>query len=390
MDTFVDSSWYFLRFADPHNNEKIFDSSVVNQWLPVDLYVGGREHAIMHLYFARFICYFLYDLGIIDFKEPFTKLLTQGMIYGKSFKDKNTGNYLKSDEVEIGHDKKVISKLTRNEVSTSWEKMSKSKHNGVDPQDVLDKYGVDAVRTCVVANVAPKSTRKWSEDQFTGVVNWQRKMWSLLGEFLKNGAIKQEIVADDLLEQERIIREARNYFVKEISFHMEVTYLLNTAIARLQGLTTSLRKVPAKCHGHSKEFVKSLADLIVMIYPFSPCLALEMWESLCIFTQENNINLVGRDKNIPLKKQPWPKIDSDYSMSLVVKIDSVQVGAIPLTFKELNEITPEKARDLVIESNLANDPKMLKSAGFEMELPKLEFSYLYETNYQGIINFKTK
>lgn len=166
MDTFVDSSWYFLRYLDSKNEREMFDKKVAHRMMPVDLYIGGKEHAELHLYYARFIGHFLHFLGLVPQPEPFKRLLVQGMVMGRSFRVKETGKYVTEPEVAIVDAKKgkAVEKSTGKQVVVTWEKMSKSKQNGVDPADVINEYGCDATRLFILGNVAPVSHRNWSTD----------------------------------------------------------------------------------------------------------------------------------------------------------------------------------------------------------------------------------
>jgi len=164
MDTFVDSSWYYLRYLDAQNSERIFDPTLANKFMPVDLYIGGKEHAVLHLYYARFMNHFLHSCGLSPTSEPFSRLLVQGMVMGRSFRVKGSGRYVPESEVEIVNAKKnqAVLKETKEPVVMTWEKMSKSKLNGVEPSDMFNEYGTDTTRLIILADVAPTSHRNWS------------------------------------------------------------------------------------------------------------------------------------------------------------------------------------------------------------------------------------
>lgn len=164
-DTFFDSSWYYLRFMDPQNSDAAFSKKLTNKLAPVDLYIGGKEHAVLHLYYARFINHFLHGLGLVPQKEPFKRLIPQGMVLGQTFQVKETGKYLSSEEVTIVNEKKnqVKETATGKAVSTKWLKMSKSKNNGVVPVDLINEYSTDTIRLVMLADVAPKTARNWSK-----------------------------------------------------------------------------------------------------------------------------------------------------------------------------------------------------------------------------------
>lgn len=163
MDTFVDSSWYYYRFLDPHNEKVPFKKDKLIGKTPVNIYIGGKEHAILHLYYARFMSYFLHSLGWTPTEEPFKKLVVQGMVMGQSYKVKLSGKYIPASSVEkIG--KEYKEKETGEQVSVQWEKMSKSKHNGENPERLLATYGCDTVRLLMLSDVPPATSRHWSDD----------------------------------------------------------------------------------------------------------------------------------------------------------------------------------------------------------------------------------
>lgn len=134
MDTFVDSSWYYMRYIDPNNSKSIIDINEAKKYLPVDIYIGGNEHAILHLLYARFIHKFFKDQNYVDCEEPFSSLLTQGMVHGQTFRLAETGKYLKPNEVKLEGTKPIYIENPEKEIQTSFEKMSKSKFNGLQPQ----------------------------------------------------------------------------------------------------------------------------------------------------------------------------------------------------------------------------------------------------------------
>lgn len=163
MDTFVDSSWYYYRFLDPSNDKEPFSKKCLEGHTPVDIYIGGKEHAVLHLYYARFMGYFLHSLGWTPSAEPFKKLLVQGMVMGQSYKLKSSGKYIPAENVEkIG--KEYKEKDSDEPVLMQWEKMSKSKYNGENPERLLSLYGCDTTRLLILADVPPATPRRWSDE----------------------------------------------------------------------------------------------------------------------------------------------------------------------------------------------------------------------------------
>src|SRR5436305_883343 len=188
MDTFVDSSWYFMRFPDAENEKEFVSKTIAERMLPVDTYLGGVEHAILHLLYARFIYKFLTSEGIVPQEgdrhavpaEPFRQLISQGMVRGKTFSDPSTGRFLRPDEVE-GHDTaEPRIKSTGGTPAITWEKMSKSKYNGVDPLACMNKYGTDAVRAHILFAAPVTEVLDWDEEKIVGIQRWFHRIRRLV------------------------------------------------------------------------------------------------------------------------------------------------------------------------------------------------------------------
>ena len=187
MDTFVDSSWYFMRFLDPHNSTTMFSPDCANNGLPVDVYIGGVEHAILHLLYARFITKFMattpqWPLGSGHAGEPFKRVLTQGMVHGRTYTDPSSGRFLKPAEVHTGESGLVIT-ATGETPLISFEKMSKSKHNGVDPTTCIKKYGADATRAHILFQAPVGDVLDWDEEKIAGVTRWMNRLYDHLHEW---------------------------------------------------------------------------------------------------------------------------------------------------------------------------------------------------------------
>ncbi|BFZ19286.1 hypothetical protein BsWGS_22324 [Bradybaena similaris] len=289
MDTFVDSTWYFLRYLDPQNASVPFDPQIANKYMPVDLYVGGKEHAVLHLYYARFVCHFLHSVGLLNHREPFINLLTQGMVKGESFRVKDTGRYLPRDKVDMSGGAPIEAE-TGAELVIEWEKMSKSKYNGVNPEDVLQEFGVDSTRLCMLSNVSPQSDRNWSHIVYKGVLNWQSRVWNLVTNLRSGHSSKQNgqdcaVNTEELGKWEKKIDDTRNYILNDVNFEFDHTFHINVAISRLHSYVTWLMKVPPKVASVSKAYERALADLVVMLGPMAPHFASELWAGLADVAQ---------------------------------------------------------------------------------------------------------
>ncbi|XP_064641468.1 probable leucine--tRNA ligase, mitochondrial isoform X2 [Lineus longissimus] len=339
MDTFVDSSWYFLRYLDPDNQVELCSKEKARSLMPVDLYIGGKEHATLHLYFARFFNHFLYDQGIVNHKEPFVNLLTQGMVMGESYRSKD-GRYLRKEEVDFSGDKPVVLD-TGDPVIVDWEKMSKSKYNGVDPQEVLERYGIDSTRLCILAGVAPKSNRKFSSDieTFSGVLNWQRKIWAMVTKFINLRKGSEEILEGELSEQDEQIYKSRNFHLIEVNGHFSKTFLINAGISRLQSYSNYLMKLPDYVVQRSALFEQALCDLVIMLSPMVPMFASELWAGL------SSIQSKSGDYNwdVCLLDQAWPKVDAGYHINMMVTVNRKDFTQVLVPFYDLDKLTPEMA-----------------------------------------------
>ena len=177
MDTFMCSSWYFLRYINPDNCEKPFLKSEIDKWLPVKQYVGGIEHAILHLLYSRFLTKALKRCGLINIDEPFKKLLTQGMVQAVTFKNPNTNKYFSKDQIkDIDNPKDP---LTGENIEIIYEKMSKSKYNGVDPSVVIDKYGADTARMFILFKAPPEKDLEWDDSDVEGQYRFIQRLWTV-------------------------------------------------------------------------------------------------------------------------------------------------------------------------------------------------------------------
>ncbi|XP_055891395.1 probable leucine--tRNA ligase, mitochondrial [Biomphalaria glabrata] len=350
MDTFVDSSWYFLRYLDPNNDNLPFDPAVVNKYMPVDLYVGGKEHALLHLYFARFFSHFLHSIGMLSSKEPFKNLLTQGMVKSESYRVSKTGKYIPKDLVDFSG-QSPVEKSTGEGLVVEFEKMSKSKYNGVNPEDVLSEYGVDSTRLCILSNVSPQSERNWSEIVYKGVINWQNKIWTLVTNIRKyhetNSSSRQEgnMTEKDLTDWEKQIDETRNHIINKVTHEFDNTFHINAAISRLHTYVSWLGKVPAGAQG-TKAYERALGDLIVMIGVMAPHFASELWTGLA-----DVATFQTHDWKSSVLNQPWPKLDQDFLMPLTYSVNNVAIADIGVAYKDLSSLTTELAMDLVMKDS---------------------------------------
>ncbi len=265
MPQWAGSCWYYLRFCDPQNDEAAWSKEAESYWMPVDLYIGGAEHAVLHLLYARFWHKVLYDAGHVSTPEPFTKLFNQGMILAYSYQDEQ-GKYYYPEQVERRGDTWVV-KETGTPVQTQIEKMSKSRYNVVNPDDVVEKYGADAVRLYEMFMGPLDREKPWTDEGIQGVFRFLRRTWSLF-------------VADEGCLSPRIVSEGGDAEMLKILHHTikAVTndiegMLFNTAIARLMEFVNAGLKAKAVDRDVMRTFV-------LLLSPFAPHLGEELWHLL--------------------------------------------------------------------------------------------------------------
>lgn len=302
MDTFVDSSWYFMRYIDPHNALVPFSSEKATL-LPVDIYVGGIEHAILHLLYARFIYKFLMTTALAapeaadKVHEPFARLITQGMVHAKTFVDPTNGRFLKPEEIEGAETSNPTIKASREIAMTSYEKMSKSKFNGVDPTELISKYGADATRAHMLFQAPVNDVVNWDEDKISGVTRWLGRIHGFISKLnisesdalaMQNRA--SQLVRDNAervpkmsgLELEQwdmdtaIWRDVQRT-IESVSGSYREVYSLNTVISDLMILTNTIL---SHTKASSPIVLQATSTLIRMLGPIAPAVASECWQML--------------------------------------------------------------------------------------------------------------
>ncbi|XP_053695023.1 leucine--tRNA ligase, mitochondrial [Sabethes cyaneus] len=364
MDTFVDSSWYFLRFLDSTNKKHPFDPDRARQLMPVDLYVGGKEHAVLHMYYARFMNHYLHSKGLVPSPEPFKRLLIQGMVMGRSFRLKGSGRYLPASEVDIVDDKKnkAIEKTSGEPVVAMWEKMSKSKLNGVDPLDVLKQHGCDTLRLIMLADVAPTSHRNWSEATFPGILNWQKRIWMTMHDFrllrLKIAEGQTAPETEEFRQHDQKLWDARNYFVAGATFNYRHSHQLSVGISKMQGLTNAIRRAGPDVVAFSRQYERAIAAQIIMLAPMAPHFASELWERFLALPHRLNVSSEEIQWEKGLFEQNWPVVEEDYELDLTFKVNAYECCLVKVPTKELNQLTHQQSLDIAFEQ-----PAVLKYIG---------------------------
>ena len=319
LDTFVDSSWYFMRYCDPTNTEKMVAEGA-NYWMPMDQYIGGIEHAILHLLYARFWTKVMRDIGLIKADEPFTKLLTQGMVLNHIYSLKNAKGgieYFWPTEVEDIHgaDGKVTTAKRKTDgLIVNYEgvgTMSKSKNNGVDPQDLIEKYGADTARLYTMFTAPPEATLEWNDAGVEGSYRFLRRIWA----FTQRGVVRSSIafVASDsfvFIEGQHLgnaelksLRREIHLILSQISFDYE-RMQYNTVVSGAMKLLNALEKVESlnvndQINGKAFVISEGINFLIRALYPACPHLAHALWVGLGYAKQHGD-----------LLDAPWPQVDA--------------------------------------------------------------------------------
>lgn len=320
MDTFIDSSWYFLRYADARNQQQVFDSAKVNDWLPVDQYVGGIEHAILHLLYSRFFTKVLRDRGLLNFDEPFLQLLTQGMVQGLTYMNPNKAGkakWIPADLVQDPEDPRDPE--TGDPLERLYATMSKSKGNGVAPGDVLAKYGADTARMFILFKAPPEKDLEWDDADVEGQYRFLNRVWRLVVEFIEQwGTTSLQATpapAAKLSKPEKALRRAIHTAIKEISADIEGDYQFNTAVSELMKLSNALNDAPCQ---DSPVYAEGVQTLLRLLAPFAPHIADELWHRL------------GHAESV--HRQAWPQVDETAlvadEITLVIQIMGKTRGTI--------------------------------------------------------------
>ncbi|MFJ9992898.1 leucine--tRNA ligase [Pseudomonas putida] len=288
MDTFVESSWYFARYASPHYEGGLVDPKAANHWLPVDQYIGGIEHAILHLLYARFFHKLMRDEGLVTSNEPFKNLLTQGMVVAETYYRvaSNGGrDWFNPADVEVERDAKA--KIIGARLKTDGlpveiggtEKMSKSKNNGVDPQAMIDAYGADTCRLFMMFASPPDMSLEWSDSGVEGASRFLRRVWRLAQSHVAQGLPgKLDIAALD--DAQKVIRRGIHAAIKQASTDVGQFHKFNTAIAQVMTLMNVLEKAPQASEQDRALLQEGLEAVTLLLAPITPHLSHALWKEL--------------------------------------------------------------------------------------------------------------
>jgi len=342
MDTFVESSWYFARYASPHYTGGMVDPVAANHWLPVDQYIGGIEHAILHLLYARFFHKLMRDEGLITSNEPFKNLLTQGMVVAETYYRvlENGGkDWFNPADVEVERDAKgkvIAAKLKSDGLPVEiggTEKMSKSKNNGVDPQDMIDAYGADTCRLFMMFASPPDMSCEWSDAGVEGANRFLRRVWRLAQGHVSQGLPGVLDIAK-LDDAGKDIRRAIHLAIKQASQDVGQHHKFNTAIAQVMTLMNVLEKAPQDTDQQRALIQEGLETVALLLAPITPHICHELWQEL------------GHEEAII--DASWPVVDESAlvqdSLTLVIQVNGKLRGQIEVPADASREAVEAAAR----------------------------------------------
>ncbi|KZX79040.1 leucine--tRNA ligase [Oleiphilus sp. HI0009] len=319
FDTFMESSWYYARYCSPNSDDQMLDPSAANYWLPVDQYIGGIEHAILHLLYSRFYHKLLRDVGLVESDEPFKRLLCQGMVLADCFyqEDEQGGKiWISPTDVKAETDDKgKVSRYVKLEdgsevLSAGMGKMSKSKNNGIDPQTIIDQFGADTVRLFMMFAAPPEQSLEWSDNAVEGANRFLKRLWKNVDNHLTNGG-KVELDQNALNEEQKAVRRKTHETIKKVSDDLNRRLTFNTAIAAVMELMNSVSKfVDVSEQGRAVSH-EALETAVLLLAPITPHICHTLWKEL------------GNDADV--LTAPWPLCDESAlvktSQQIVVQVN---------------------------------------------------------------------
>jgi len=341
MDTFVESSWYFERYCSPQYDKGLFDKTAVDYWMPVDQYIGGVEHAILHLLYSRYYTRVLHKLGLVQYKEPFTRLLTQGMVCKETTACPEHG-FLYPEQSEGSDSHRRCKKCGREATIGRVEKMSKSKKNVVDPKALLEKYGADVARLFCLFAAPPERDLEWSEQGVEGSYRFLNRVWRLFGDHL---SLIQDTLAfngpvDQLQGAPRELYQKTHQVIHKVTNDIEERFHFNTAISAVMELVNMIYGMNDDAEIGLQDpqtlgvFRFAMESILLLLSPMVPHFAEELWQAL------------GKDSSILLTS--WPTCREDALVKddflIVVQVN----GKLRSKFSVNPDVDDEKIKEMAI------------------------------------------
>jgi leucyl-tRNA synthetase len=365
MDTFVDSNWYYFRYCDPHNDQRPFDPEKAHYWMPVDQYIGGIEHAVMHLIYTRYWCKVMRDMGLVKFDEPVSRLLTQGMIIKETY-------YCPEHEwlfPEQVIDQKTCAICGKEVIAGRVEKMSKSKKNAVDPIEMINIHGADALRLFVLFAGPPEKDKEWSDTGFEGAARYLQRIWRIAYKWNEMIVSASELSINqlDLSDHQRKLRRRTHQIVRSITENFEERLHLNTCISSLMELTNEIYafdQAVEKSGDISDSDVavarEAFEALIPMLAPFAPHISEELWQSfghketLARATWPSFSPELAREEEIEVAVQVNGKLRSRIFVGADAGDDDLRVAALADEKVRASTDSREIVRVVVVPKKLVN------------------------------------
>ena len=317
FDTFFESSWYYARYCCPDADQMVDERA--DYWLPVDQYIGGVEHAVLHLLYARFFHKLMRDAGLVKSDEPFTRLLTQGMVIAETFHRKDDSGkpvYYNANELDLQYDDKgrINGATLRSDGQPVTvgriEKMSKSKNNGVDPLEMIERYGADTMRLFSMSDTPPHQSLEWKEGGVEGMHRFLKRVWRDVSAIDKSYG-DQEVEQDELTAEQKSLRRKTHETIAKVTDDVERRFTFNTAIASMMELFNEVGKFEDSSPQGKAVVHEAYSALIRLLSPFTPHVTHELWAQLGYQTA--------------LINEAWPEVDEEAlvrdSLSLVVQVN---------------------------------------------------------------------
>ncbi|MEL0167757.1 MAG: leucine--tRNA ligase [Pseudomonadaceae bacterium] len=343
MDTFVESSWYYARYASPQYDQGMVDPAAANHWLPVDQYIGGIEHAILHLLYARFFHKLMRDEGLVSSNEPFKNLLTQGMVLADTYfrlEANGSKTWFNPADVDVERDGKgkIVAATLRSDGQPveigGTEKMSKSKNNGVDPQAMIDQYGADTCRLFMMFASPPDMSLEWSDSGVEGAQRFLRRVWRLSQQHHAKGPAGKADLGS-LSDDQKAVRRAIHLAIKQASQDIGQNHKFNTAIAAVMTLMNVLEKAPQDAEQDRALLQEGLETVALLLAPIAPHISHSLWQAL------------GHSDAIIDAR--WPSVDESAlvqdSLQLVIQVNGKLRGHIDVAADASRELIEATARE---------------------------------------------
>lgn len=345
FDTFMESSWYYARYASATNHDAMLDPTSSNYWLPVDQYIGGIEHAILHLLYSRFFHKLLRDEGLVNSDEPFKRLLCQGMVLADSYyREDSAGKKTWYSPTEVSTEKDEKGRIVKAWLTADGEavihggmtKMSKSKNNGIDPQEVIDLYGADTVRLFTMFAAPPEQTLEWVDSGVEGANRFLRRIWKLVTEHVEKGA-PVALDAKALNKNQQALRREVHKTIEKVSDDLGRRQTFNTAIAAIMELLNHLQKAPQEDAQDIAIMREAAESLVLLLNPITPHISHELWKVL------------GQTSDID--HAPWPEADK----AALVEDEKLIIVQVNGKVRAKMTVAADASKDAIEEAAKAQD-----------------------------------